>query len=158
MSAAAAAAAAAFSSPFKLAALPNKGIAVVATRAIPAGTLLFTEQPLLLLARESHATSHSARVLAGFARLPPAAGSALMDLCSNLAPGAAEAAVVLGVWKANVFCLDEDGTVNGLFALAARLNHACCGGENCRWEWDSEEGVMRFWTDQDVEVGCSCGV
>lgn len=37
--------------------------------------------------------------------------------------------------------------------MASRLNHSCRGGENARWEWSEEEGLMRFWTDRDIEVG-----
>lgn len=66
--------------------------------------------------------------------------------------------VVLGVWKANNFCLDDAGTVNGVFELASRLNHACVGGENCRWEWDAARRVLAFWTVTDVLVSTPCGL
>ena len=142
--------------PFTCAPLAGRGIAVLATRAIPANTLLFTEAPLLLLADESHTTAQHTRVLSAFQRLPKPQRATFLGLCSNLPPGPkhADAAVALGVWKANNFCLDSAGTVNGVFALAARLNHACIGGENCRWVWDEAEGLISFWTDTDVAVCC----
>jgi len=56
------------------------------------------------------------------------------------------------VWKANNFCLDGEGTANGVFALAARLSHACVGGENYRWVWDAVRGELEFWTERDIAV------
>lgn len=140
--------------PFALVPLPGKGIAVLATQAIAANTLLFTEPPLLLLTNESHSIPQATRVLTAFKRLPKERRAALLSLCSNLPPDAVhrDDAVALGVWKANNFCLDSEGTVNGLFALAARLNHSCIGGENCRWEYDHDMQTMSFWTDRDVVV------
>jgi hypothetical protein len=140
--------------PFALAPIPGKGIAVIATQPIPANTLLFTESPLLLLTDESHSIPQNTRVLTAFARLPKAARVVLLSLCSNLPEEQqhTDEAVTLGVWKANNFCLDGEGTVNGLFALAARLNHSCIGGENCRWVYNHDEATMSFWTDKDVLV------
>jgi hypothetical protein len=139
--------------PFVLVTIPGKGIGVLATERIPAGTLLFAELPLLLL-DYSGTLPLSVRVLAGYGALPQLQKDGTLSLCSNLPEGKnhPEEDMVLGVWKVNNFCLDDEGLVNGLFLLAARLNHACVGGENCRWEWDLEEGLIRFWTDRDVEV------
>jgi hypothetical protein len=140
--------------PFALAPIPGKGIAVIATQPIPANTLLFTETPLLLLTGASHSIPTKTRFLDEFERLPKDQRAVLLLLCSNLPEGQphSDEAIALGVWKANNFCLDDEGTVNGLFALAARLNHSCIGGENCRWEYDHDEGTMSFWTDKDVMV------
>lgn len=161
---------------FMLAPLPGKGMAVIATAPIPAGTLLFTESPLMLLSPLDHqsgqsadsasatpatatttVTPHEARVLARFWRCDASQRQAILALCSNLSSlgegGAPTAdAVALGVWKANNFCLDGAGTVNGVFELASRLNHACVGGDNCRWEWDGGPGTVAFWTVRDVVV------
>jgi hypothetical protein len=134
--------------------LPGKGMSVIATAPIPADTLLFSELPLLLLLDESHSTPLQTRVLAAFNKLPPKPRAGLLSLCSNLDAGRkhADEAIALGVWKANNFCLDSEGTVNGIFELAARLNHACIGGENCRWEWNPETREMAFYTVRDIEV------
>ncbi|KAI5854276.1 hypothetical protein BZA05DRAFT_467826 [Tricharina praecox] len=160
--------------PFTVTALPGKGLALLATSFIPTGTHLFSESPLLLLtSSSSHALPQSTRVLAGFSLLPPAPRAALLALCSNLPliPVPTDESTALAVWKANNFCLDSEGTVNGVFALAARLNHACVGGENCRWVWvadgegegkgedggegegEAERGQIQFWTDRDIAVG-----
>ena len=186
--------------PFRLGPLPGKGVAVIATAPICAGTLLFAESPLMLLSPHDGQSSqssqsgdaplvtttrtpHEARVLARFWSCGASQRQAILALCSNLscsslpvvagggADGGADGGgnrtgagvggpptadtVALGVWKVNNFCLDAVGTVNGVFELASRLNHACVGGDNCRWEWDGRgPGTVAFWTVRDVAV-CS---
>ncbi|KAF8541343.1 hypothetical protein BDD12DRAFT_878914 [Trichophaea hybrida] len=137
--------------PFTLTPLANKGISVIATSSIPSNTLLFTESPLLLL---SSSSSHCpTRILSTFHLQPSPQKRLLLSLCSNLPQTSSDEEVILGVWKTNNFCLDLEGTVNGVFEIASRLNHACVGGENCRWDWDGERGVLTFWTVKDVQDG-----
>lgn len=129
--------------------VPHKGQSVFATRFIPAGTALFQEPPLLTI---SHALAGAkiASLHRAFALLPAERQTVYLSLCNSAAD---PAAVVLGIWKTNTFVLDADGVVNGIFCTASRLNHSCRGGENARWEWCEEERLMKFWTDQDIEVG-----
>jgi len=148
--------------PFVLAAVAGKGLALLATSSIAAGTHLFSEAPILLLTRSSsHALPQAARVLAGFSQLAAVPRAALLALCSNLpaVPAADDECTALAVWKANNFCLDAGGTTNAVFALAARINHACVGGENCRWTWVRNEtqggergGEIQFWSERDIVV------
>jgi hypothetical protein len=94
----------------------------------------------------------STRVLVAFAKLDFAQQSEILELCSNLPSLVSPEEAVLGIWQANNFCLNTDGTANGLFALGARLNHACVGGSNCYWQWDEDKCIIQFWTDKNVEV------
>jgi len=143
--------------PFALLPLPGKGIGVIATRAIPANHLLFAEGPIMLL---SQAATKRDAVLASFAMLSKPAKTAYLSLANGFSePGLLEEteANILGVWKSNNFCLDDEGISNAVFILSSRLNHACIGGENCRWEFemDNEDDgrpVMRFYTDRTIEV------
>lgn len=138
--------------PYELRALPNKGIGVIATSAIPAGTLLLVSAPLVIL-RSNTGTKHTNRasadaITAAVAALDPMLAAAYNALAS--APTAASHE--LGVWKSNNFCLDDEGTLNAVFDLPSRLNHSCVGGENARWEWDEVQEVIRFYADKDIEV------
>ncbi|KAI5776374.1 hypothetical protein EDC01DRAFT_763323 [Geopyxis carbonaria] len=139
--------------PFALRTLPGKGVSVLATLPISADTLLLAAAPLLIL----HTSSgpKPAEILHHFAALPAATQAAYLDLCSGLEAEKEQDqdARVLGVWQCNNFCLDDQGCVNAVFDLPSRLNHACVGRDNCRWQWDEEKGVIRFWAERDVEVG-----
>lgn len=134
------------SPPFECRALPGKGIGIVATSFIPAETLLVTAPPLFLI--KSAVDASPGLITAAFEALPTNLSRAYLDLFP--APDAPDP--VLGVWKANNFCLDSQGIVNGVFDLPSRFNHSCLGGDNARWEWDEEEDLMRFYTDRDIEV------
>ncbi|KAI5814064.1 hypothetical protein BZA77DRAFT_319521 [Pyronema omphalodes] len=140
---------------FTITPLPGKGMSAITTTRIPSDTLLFTERPLLLLSGPSQSIPLHTRVLTAFHQLHPKSQAAFLSLCSNLSPGEkhTDETIALAVWKANNFCLNSEGSINGVFELAARLNHACVGGDNCRWEWDRETREMRFWTTRDVEKG-----
>ncbi|TGZ82550.1 SET domain-containing protein [Ascodesmis nigricans] len=139
--------------PFEIRPLPSKGLGVIATAFIPTNTLLLVSSPLLLLFSPT-GTTHTnplsaARILTAYASLPPHLRAAYDAL--SAAP--TEENRVLGVWKSNNFCLDDQGTVNAVFDLPSRLNHSCLGGENARWEWDAGVGVMRFWAERDIQEG-----
>lgn len=136
--------------------VPNKGQSVFATRFIPAGTPLFQEPPIITVSN-AHATAKIDLLNRAFSLLPTEKKIAYLSLCNSQVASdtliSEKDIAVLGIWKTNTFVLDEEGVVNGIFQVASRLNHSCRGGENARWEWSEEEGLMKFWTDQDIEVG-----
>lgn len=136
--------------------VPHKGQSVFATRFIPAGTPLFQEPPIITVSN-ARATAKIDSLNHAFSLLSAERKIVYLSLCnSQLAPSAPiseEDIAVLGIWKTNTFVLDGEGIINGIFRMASRLNHSCRGGENSRWEWCKEEGLMKFWTDQDIEVG-----
>lgn len=136
--------------------IPHKGQSVFATCFIPAGTPLFQEPPIITVSN-ARATEKIDSLDLAFLLLSPERKIVYLSLCnSQLAPDISiseEDIAVHGIWKTNTFVLDEEGIINGIFHMASRLNHSCHGGENARWEWCKEEGLMKFWTDQDIEVG-----
>lgn len=134
------------SPPFECQILPGKGTGVIATSFIPAETLLITAPPLLLVMSSADATPDL--ITAAFKALPTKLSSAYLALFS--APELPDP--VLGVWKANNFCLDSRGIVNGVFDVPSRFNHSCLGGDNARWEWDEEDELISFYADCDIEV------
>lgn len=138
--------------------IPHKGQSVFATCFIPAGTPLFQEPPIITVSN-ARATAKIDSLNLAFLLLSPERKIVYLSLCnSQLVPDISisiseEDIAVHGIWKTNTFVLDEEGIINGIFHMASRLNHSCHGGENARWEWCKEEGLMKFWTDQDIEVG-----
>ncbi|KAL7275579.1 hypothetical protein RUND412_001477 [Rhizina undulata] len=142
--------------PFRLVTLPGKGVSVIATRSIPASTLLFSESPVILV-NCAQQTTKIQRLFKSFSNLSEETKTLYIALCNGqpitepLEPSSNEN--VLGIWKTNAFSLDGQGLLNGIFSLSSRLNHACVGSDNCRWEWDVEEKVINFYTDRDTEPG-----
>lgn len=136
--------------------VPLKGQSVFATCFIPAGTPLFQEPPIITVS-DARAAAKIDSLNHAFLLLSPERKIVYLSLCnSQPVPDALiseEDIAVLGIWKTNTFVLDKEGIINGIFHMASRLNHSCHGGENARWEWCKEEGLMKFWTDQDIEVG-----
>lgn len=138
--------------PYTVVPIPQKGLSVLSTRSLPSGTHLVTASPLLLLHTKAGCTPEL--ILGTFAGLSAETKATYLQLCHGLPerPRPTKDEIVLGVWKCNNFCLDDEGTVNAVFDLPSRLNHACVGGENCVWRWDAEEEVVTFETDREVEV------
>lgn len=132
---------------FEILTIPHKGQSVFATRSIRANTALFQEPPLITISA-ARTTAKHASLPHAFSLLPAPQKTAYLALCNSHR----DTPAVLGIWKTNTFVLDAAGVVNAVFCTASRLNHACRGGENARWEWCAVRGLVTFWTDRDIEV------
>jgi hypothetical protein len=139
--------------------LPNKGLSVLSTRRIQANTPLLTAAPLLLIRSATGCSPDGSPelIISAFRLLPAAQKTAYLRLCDGLEEKTGrrhtEEERILGVWKCNNFCLDAEGTVNAVFDLPSRLNHACIGGENCCWTWDDGEEEIGFVVEREVDEG-----
>ncbi|RPA84054.1 SET domain-containing protein [Ascobolus immersus RN42] len=140
---------------FSVSHLPQKGLALVATSPIPAGTRILSEEPVLTLPPK-----YTALLAAGTYK--PVL-KALTEQYNDLAPEQREQVLLLsnplandfphsllGTFVSNARELDEVSGM-GLALNVARVNHSCV--PNAVTHWNRETECLNLHAVRDIEVG-----
>lgn len=162
--------------PTTLKDLPDRGTGTVATRLIPAGTLILKEDAILTIRDLPEAPlslQYTLALLSAYAKLPTAAHQKVMGLfawtCEDrektirdyVASGSgdfnltdAQLDFVLrlhSVWGTNSFASD-DPLFQSLYLEVSRLNHSCI--PNCAFSHESKgKNTMTIWSSRDIQPG-----
>jgi hypothetical protein len=161
---------------YKVTPIPNKGLGVIALQAIPAGTRITSEAPLLKALREpdgidpfpvyeafealtSSAQDEYSQLSAASNQIEHALDC--IDDDDDLPEGLREwIAKIAAIFECNNFEIgaqsevQEDGsimTLAGVFPLAARMNHSC--RPNVAQTWNSLLGELTIHATRDIQVG-----
>ena len=122
----------------------GKGIGIVATDDIPAGTELLAERPLFTLP-PSAGQRESETAINGLSGDSKQKFSSLCNSFPELG--------LYGIVKTNAFSLgtDDQPRHSGVFDILSRLNHSCI--PNCERWWNEEKGMETLYTIKSIETG-----
>lgn len=140
------------SPPFALSDIPGRGKGLVATRDIPAGTVIFHDRPILVYdpARAPHRTQLESLLLDAISRLNPDTQAAFLSLFNAFAGDS-----LLGIVETNQYQLvhleGAETAYSGVFPTFSRLNHSC--NPNVMPEWDSASFSVGVRTVRPVRKG-----
>ncbi|KAG9218172.1 hypothetical protein CCMSSC00406_0008111 [Pleurotus cornucopiae] len=159
------------SPPYRIAPIPSKGLGMIATRAIPQGSLVAGERPLLIVPKmqripdstkfTSNATVRRRRLAifnevekefrVAFARMDPANQEAYMAL--HNAHRDDGSGPLLGIMRTNAYrvCILEGEPYSGVFKDLSRINHSC--SPNTIYHFDRASLSMLFFAARDIPAG-----
>ncbi|KAF8456805.1 hypothetical protein BDZ91DRAFT_745056 [Kalaharituber pfeilii] len=140
----------------------EKGQGMVATAAIPAGTLIIAEEPLFTLpdprilayiSIRNHAPFPNSKlnelVTEAVQKLPKEKQIAFLGL-HNAYPKD-DTAPFLGIWQTNCFAVGNDDTQSGIFVESSRINHSCVPNAIHTWNYNTK--LMEVRATKDIPEG-----
>jgi hypothetical protein len=133
---------------FTIEAIPSKGKGLVASKAIPAGTLLISEPPLFTTASLTNAETIEKDLQAIVRALPKEGQKAFLFLHNNF-PG--QPNPFSNIIRSNGYPLGPNSDVGGIFPLIARMNHSC--RPNAQHRWNPARGEQTVYAVRDVAAG-----
>lgn len=133
---------------FTIEAIPSKGKGLVASKAIPAGTLLISEPPLFTTASLTNAETIEKDLGAIVRALPREGQKAFLFLHNNF-PG--QPNPFSNIIRSNGYPLGPNSEVGGIFPLIARMNHSC--RPNAQHAWNDKLGRQTVYAVRDVAAG-----
>ncbi|KAF8424472.1 hypothetical protein EV426DRAFT_598086 [Tirmania nivea] len=133
----------------------QKGYGMIATTAIPPGTVILTEAPLFQYPSSS-STHIPLSVLNKYItdavfKLPKEKQGVFLALHCAQSKATSLAPPFLAICITNAFGLGGTGSQSGIFEIASRFNHSCL--PNAHHVWKQERGVMEVTATSDIPEG-----
>jgi hypothetical protein len=134
---------------YRQAAIPGKGIGMIAASAIPSGRLIVAETPLFTVPsnlRDGALVATPALksyVLTAVSRLKKPQQTAFLSLHNAQVRPAPELPPFLSIISTNGFGLGVNATTSGVFETCSRFNHSCVPNANFVWNEGAQKMEVR---------------
>ncbi|CCX06260.1 hypothetical protein FPQ18DRAFT_354171 [Pyronema domesticum] len=142
---------------YQQAAIPGKGIGMLATSPIASGSLIIAETPLFIVPSNIRDCAVMATpalksyVLTAVSRLTKPQQSAFLSLHNAQVRSTSELPPFLSIISTNAFGLGIDATKSGVFETCSRFNHSCVPNANFVWNEGGQKLEVR--AVEDIQEG-----
>ena len=133
----------------------QKGYGMIATAAIPTGTVILTEAPLFTYPSASFTITPSSAmnqlITDAVSKLSQEKQAAFLALHCAQSKATSLVPQFLGICVTNAFGLGGNARESGVFEIASRFNHSCL--PNAHHVWKHGRGVMEVTATRDIPEG-----
>lgn len=136
---------------YKMEPFPGLGFGMIATRAIPRGTLIISEPPLFTVRGNFSTPSQTAAAIQAKVQALSEADKKVFFSLHNSYAQDPKVPAAHGIVKTNGHPLGVDSRDCGIFPECSRFNHSCAS--NASYAWNPASGREAIYAGKDIALG-----